>query len=218
MNVVFLGPPGAGKGTQARLLQQREGIPQVSTGDMLRAAIARQTPLGRLAKQHIDRGELVPDDVMISIIEERLKQPDAQRGFVLDGYPRNKPQAHALDRVLATMGRRIDAVVYFDVAAGVVLHRLTGRRVCRQAGHIYHVEYSPPKVPGRCDVDGSELFQRDDDREETVRRRLDVYHRDTEPLVDFYRRRGVFESVRDGDIETVYRRLVEIIKTRTGSR
>ncbi len=218
MNVIFLGPPGAGKGTQARLLQQREGIPQVSTGDILRAATARQTPLGRQAKQYMDRGELVPDDVMISLIEERLNQPDAQRGFVLDGYPRTQGQAHALDRVLAATGRRIDAVVYFDIADGVVLRRLTGRRVCRQAGHIYHIEFSPPRVPRRCDTDGSELYQRDDDREETVRRRLDVYHRDTEPLVDFYRRGGVFESVRDGDIESVYQRLIEIIKTRTGSR
>lgn len=218
MNLIFLGPPGAGKGTQAQLLQQREGIPQVSTGDILRAAMAAQTPLGQQARLDVDRGELVPDDVMIRIIEDRLNQPDARRGFVLDGFPRTLGQANALDRVLVATGRRIDLVLYFDVADDVIVGRLTGRRVCRQAAHIYHVESSPPRVAGWCDIDGSELFQRDDDREETVRRRLEVYHRETEPLVAFYRRRGVFEPLRNGDIESVYRRLAEIIKTRAGSR
>ncbi|TMI76281.1 MAG: adenylate kinase [Bacillati bacterium ANGP1] len=218
MNLIFLGPPGAGKGTQAQLLQQREGIPQVSTGDILRAAMAAKTPLGQEAALYVDRGELVPDDVMIGIINDRLNQHDAQRGFVLDGFPRTLGQARALDRVLGATGRRIDLVLYFDVADDVIIRRLTGRRVCRSAAHIYHVESSPPRMLGRCDIDGSELFQREDDREETVRRRLEVYHRETEPLVDFYRRRGLFEPVRNGDIESVYRQLAEIIKTRAGSR
>lgn len=216
MNVVFLGPPGAGKGTQAQLLQQREGLPQISTGDMLRAAIAAGTALGRQARAYIDRGELVPDDVMIRLIEERLRRPDAQRGFVLDGFPRTLAQARALDRVLAAEGRSIDLVAYFDVSDDVIVRRLTGRRVCRKAAHIYHVEFSPPKVAGRCDIDGSALYQRDDDREETVRRRLDVYRRETKPVVDFYRNRGVFEAVGEADIETVYRGLVALIKARTG--
>lgn len=216
MNVIFLGPPGAGKGTQAQLLQQHEGIPQISTGDILRAAMTAQTPLGRRAKAYVDRGDLVPDDVMIEIVKERIGQPDAGRGFVLDGFPRTRRQARALDEVLTGAGRRIDVVVYFDIPDDVIVRRLTGRRVCRAAAHIYHIEFSPPKAAGRCDVDGSELFQRDDDREETVRRRLVVYHQQTEPLVEFYRRRGVFEVVRDGDIETVYRRLLEIIKARAG--
>ncbi len=216
MNVIFLGPPGAGKGTQAQLLQRREGIPQISTGDILRAAMTAQTPLGRRAKAYVERGDLVPDDVMIEIVKERVGQPDARRGFVLDGFPRTLGQARALDEVLTGAGRRIDVVVYFDIPDDVIVRRLTGRRVCRAAAHIYHIEFSPPKAAGRCDVDGSELFQRDDDREETVRRRLVVYHQQTEPLVEFYRRRGVFEGVRDGDIETVYRQLLEIIKTRAG--
>lgn len=218
MNLVFLGPPGAGKGTQAQLLQQREGIPQISTGDILRSAMAAQTPLGRRAKTFVDRGELVPDDVMIGIIEDRLDQPDARRGFVLDGFPRTLGQALALDRMLEAAGRRIDVVVYFDVGDDVIIRRLTGRRVCRQAAHIFHVEFSPPKAAGRCDLDGSELYQRDDDREETVRRRLEVYHRETELLVEFYRTRGVFEPVRDGSIEAVYHQLLKIIKARAGLR
>ncbi len=218
MNVIFLGPPGAGKGTQAQLLQQREGIPQISTGDILRAAMAAQTPLGLQAKVYVDRGDLVPDDVMIEIVKERVDQPDARRGFVLDGFPRTLGQARALDRMLAGAGRRIDVVVYFDIPDDVIVRRLTGRRVCRQAAHIYHVEFSPPNAAGRCDVDGSELFQRDDDREDTVRRRLQVYHQQTEPLVEFYRRRGVFEAVRDEEIESVYRQLLEILKTRAEPR
>src|SRR5881296_3287787 len=201
MNLIFLGPPGAGKGTQAQLLEQREGIPQVSTGDILRTAMAAETPLGQQARQYVDQGELVPDDVMIAIIEDRLNQPDARRGFVLDGFPRTLRQARALDRVLAATGRRLDLVLYFDVADDVIVRRLTGRRVCQQAAHIYHVESSPPRRPGRCDIDGSK-----------------VYHRETEPLVEFYRRRGLFEPVRNGDIESVRRRLVEILKTRAGSR
>ncbi len=218
MNVIFLGPPGAGKGTQAQLLQQREGIPQISTGDILRAAMAAQTPLGLQAKVYVDRGDLVPDDVMIEIVKERVDQPDARRGFVLDGFPRTLGQARALDRMLAGAGRRIDVVVYFDIPDDVIVRRLTGRRVCRQAAHIYHVEFSPPNAAGRCDVDGSELFQRDDDREDTVRRRLQVYHQQTEPLVEFYRRRGMFEAVRDEEIESVYRQLLEILKTRAEPR
>src|SRR2546422_1911310 len=198
MNLIFLGPPGAGKGTQAQLLQQREGIPQVSTGDILRAAMAAKTPLGQEAALYVDRGELVPDDVMIGIINDRLNQHDAQRGFVLDGFPRTLGQARALDRVLGATGRRIDLVLYFDVADDVIIRRLTGRRVCRSAAHIYHVESSPPRMLGRCDIDGSELFQRGDDREETVRRGPGGYHRETEPLGGFYRRRGLFEAVRHG--------------------
>lgn len=216
MNLIFFGPPGAGKGTQAQLLQQREGIPQISTGDMLRAAIRAQTPLGRRAQQYVDAGELVPDDVMIEIVEDRLNQPDARRGFVLDGFPRTVGQALALDRALEASARRIDVAVYFVVSDEVIVHRLAGRRVCRQAGHIYHIEAHPPKVAGRCDIDGSPLYQREDDREETVRRRLEVYHRETEPLADFYRRRGVFQPLRDGDIETVYQNLIAIVRVRAG--
>jgi adenylate kinase len=216
VNLIFFGPPGAGKGTQAQLLQQREGIPQISTGDMLRAAIRAQTPLGRRAQQYVDAGELVPDDVMIEIVEDRLNKPDARRGFVLDGFPRTVGQALALDRALEASARRIDVAVYFVVSDEVIVHRLAGRRVCRQAGHIYHLEAHPPEVAGRCDIDGSPLYQREDDREETVWKRLEVYHRETEPLADFYRRRGVFQPLRDGDIETVYKNLIAIVRVRAG--
>lgn len=218
MDLIFLGPSGAGKGTQARLLEEREGIPQISTGDMLRAAIAAETPLGRLARVYVDRGELVPDDVMITLVEERLTQPDAQRGFVLDGFPRTLVQAEALERALQRRGREIDAVIYFIVPDEVVVRRLAGRRVCRKAGHIYHVENHPPKVPGRCDIDGSEVYQREDDTPETVRRRLEVYRRQTEPLVEFYRRQGVLETIQQDEIEDVYRRLMVILKARAESR
>src|SRR2546426_5281624 len=181
MNLIFLGPPGAGKGTQAQLLQQREGIPQVSTGDILRAAMAAKTPLGQEAALYVDRGELVPDDVMIGIINERLNQPDAQRGFVLDGFPRTLGQARALDRVLGATGRHIDLVLYFDVADDVIIRRQTGRRGCRLAPPTFYVASGPPRLPGPWGISGTELFQREDDRGETVRRRLEVYQRETQP-------------------------------------
>ncbi len=219
MHVILLGPPGAGKGTQAQLLQEREGIPQVSTGDILRRAIAQASPLGRTAKAYVDHGALVPDEVMIGIIEEQLMQPDVEGGFVLDGFPRTLPQAHALARVLGEHHVHMDAVVYFTVSDETILRRLTGRRVCRKAAHIYHAEYSRPAVEGVCDVDGSELYQRDDDRVETVRHRLEVYRRETEPVVEFYRTHGVFETI-DGeaDVEDTYQRLVDIIKARARVR
>lgn len=215
MNLIFLGAPGAGKGTQARLLQQREGIPQVSTGDMLRAALAEGSPVGARAKAYMDQGALVPDEVMIALIEERLRQPDAQRGFVLDGFPRTLPQAEALDRMLEGAGRALDAVLYFDISDETILRRLTGRWVCRKAGHIYHLEYNPSQRPGVCDVDGSELVQREDDRPETVRRRLEVYHRETQPVVEFYRRRGIFATIdAEGDIDEVHRKVLGTIRAR----
>lgn len=218
MNLVFLGPLGAGKGTQAQLLQEREGIPQISTGDMLRQAMVEGTELGRKAKAYVDRGELVPDDVMIGLIEERLRQPDTRRGFVLDGFPRTLPQAEALDRLLKAQGRTLDAVVYFKVSDETIIRRLSGRRVCRKAAHIFHLDSNPPRAPGRCDFDGSELFQREDDKEDTVRHRLEVYHRQTEPLVEFYRSRGILEAIdAEADIDVVYERLRRILSARVES-
>lgn len=219
MNLVFLGPPGAGKGTQARLLQEREAIPQVSTGDMLRAAMAAHTALGEQARVYVDRGALVPDEIMIDLIEQRLAQPDARRGFVLDGFPRTLPQAEALDGVLDAAGRALDAVLYFRVSDEAIVRRLTGRWVCRQYGHIYHLTFNPPKTAGRCDVDGSELYQREDDRPETVRHRLEVYHRETDPVVEFYRGRGLFDTVdAEGDIEAVYQTVLRTIRGRVTAR
>jgi len=218
VNLVFLGPLGAGKGTQAQLLQEREGIPQISTGDMLRQAMVEGTELGRKAKAYVDRGELVPDDVMIGLIEERLRQPDTRRGFVLDGFPRTLPQAEALDRLLKAQGRTLDAVVYFKVSDETIIRRLSGRRVCRKAAHIFHLDSNPPRAPGRCDFDGSELFQREDDKEDTVRHRLEVYHRQTEPLVEFYRSRGILEAIdAEADIDVVYERLRRILSARVES-
>lgn len=215
MNLVFLGPLGAGKGTQARLLQAREDLPQISTGDMLRGAMAAGTPLGQTAKAYVDRGALVPDDVMVVLIRERLAMPDAQRGFVLDGFPRTLPQAQALEGVLEETGRTLDVVLYFRISDETVVRRLSGRWLCRAHGHIYHQEFAPPAVAGRCDVDGSELFQRADDRPETVRHRLDVYHRDTEPVVEFYRGRGLLETIdAEGEIEDVYETVRRTVRAR----
>lgn len=215
MNLVFLGPLGAGKGTQAQMLQEREGIPQISTGDMLRQAMVEGTALGRKANTYVDRGELVPDDVMIELIDERLRQPDTRRGFVLDGFPRTLGQAQALDRLLRTAGRSLDAVVYFQVSDDTIIQRLSGRRVCRKAAHIFQLDSHPPRVPGRCDFDGSELFQREDDKEHTVRHRLEVYHRQTEPLVEFYRSRSILKAIdAEADIDVVYERLREILSAR----
>lgn len=218
MNLVFLGPLGAGKGTQAQMLREREGIPQISTGDMLRQAMAEGTELGRKAKAYVDRGELVPDDVMIGLIEERLRQPDTRRGFVLDGFPRTLAQAHGLDRFLRAEGRTLDAVVYFQISDETIIRRLSGRRVCRKAAHIFHLDSHPPRVTGRCDFDGSELFQREDDKEDTVRHRLEVYHQQTEPLVEFYRSRGILEAIdAEADIDVVYERLRRILSARVES-
>ena len=195
MRLVFLGPPGAGKGTQARDLAGEWGVPQVATGDMLRATMAAGTPLGREAKQYYDRGELVPDDVILRMIGERLSKPDATGGVILDGFPRNLTQADALARLLKDLGQTLDAVVYFDVSEDELLRRLTGRRVCRQCSATYHLVSAPPARPGVCDRCGGELYQRDDDREETVKRRLDVYTRQTAPLLDHYRDQGLLTTV-----------------------
>lgn len=213
MNVVFLGPPGAGKGTQARRLAERYGVPSIATGDILREAMASGSELGRRAKAYYDRGELVPDEVMLEVVADRLRQPDTQRGFVLDGFPRTVPQAEGLDRVLERTGRRVEAAVLFQVPREALVRRLAGRWVCRAGGHVYHEVYSPPRVPGRCDVDGSELVQREDDRPETVERRLEVYARQTEPVVEYYRARGVLHTVdASGDPEEVGRRVEAVLR------
>jgi adenylate kinase len=208
MNLVFLGPPGAGKGTQAQRLARREGFPHVSTGDILRAAIAAGSAQGREAERYMQLGELVPDAVMIGVVAERLQEPDAAAGFILDGFPRTLAQAEGLEAVLTKLGRQLDRVIYFDVSEEKVVRRLSGRRVCRAAGHIYHVISRPPETEGVCDIDGSPLYMRDDDQPDTVRRRLHVYREQTEPLLAFYRDRGVFVEIDAGnDVERVGRAL-----------
>ena len=215
MRLVFLGPPGAGKGTQARDLAREWNIPQVATGDMLRAAMASASPLGREAKQYYDRGELVPDDVILRMIKARLSESDAGRGFIMDGFPRNLAQAEALGRLVKDLGHTLDAVVYFDVSEPELLRRLTGRRVCRQCGATYHLVFAPPTRPGVCDRCGGELYQRDDDREETVKHRLDVYARQTAPLLDHYRGQGLLVTVKgEGAIDTIREAIRSVVEER----
>jgi len=212
MNVIFFGPPGGGKGTQARLLQARCGWVQISTGDILRDEVAAQTPLGREARRFMDEGELVPDAVMIAIMAERLRRPDAGDGFVLDGFPRTLPQAEALEETLRRLGRRVDRVVDFHVSEEMLIRRLGGRWVCQAAGHIYHLEFKPPRQPGVCDIDGSPLLQREDDRPETIRRRMEVYRAQTAPVLDYYRARSVYAALdAEGAVDDVYARLAAVL-------
>lgn len=204
MRVAFLGPPGAGKGTQARELAREWGVPHVATGDMLRDAAAAGTPLGREAKGYMDKGALVPDDVIIRMIAERLRRPDAGRGFLLDGFPRTIAQAEGLEHLLKDLGQPLERVVYFDVSEPELLRRLTGRRVCRACQTAFHLVSAPTTKAGVCDRCGGQLYQREDDTEATVRHRLGVYARQTAPLLDWYRGRGLLVSVPgEGPIETI---------------
>jgi adenylate kinase len=213
MRVVLLGPPGAGKGTQARRLAARWSVPQVATGDMLREAVARGTKLGLEARRYMDAGELVPDSVIIGLVRERLAQPDGRKGFVLDGFPRTAAQAEALDQLLEAEGTPLDRVVLFQMADEELVARLSGRRVCRNCGRNYHVTLSPPRTPGVCDHCGGELYQRTDDEEATVRRRQAVYARDTRPLVEYYRRRGLLATISGtGTVDAVQADLVKAIE------
>jgi len=203
LNLILLGPPGAGKGTQAERLREDFGLPHISTGDMLRAQVSKGTELGREAQKYMDAGELVPDEVIVDMIVQRVCGADARDGFLLDGFPRNETQADALARALAGLERRLTAALAIEVSDEEVVRRLSGRRVCvKNPGHIYHVDFDPPKHEGVCDQDGSRLIQRDDDREETIRRRLEVYHRQTAPLIDHYDRAGLlrrFDGSRGAD-------------------
>jgi len=210
VRVAFLGPPGAGKGTQARDLAREWNVPHVATGDMLREAAAAGTPLGREAKGYMDRGALVPDDVIIRMIAERLAKPDARSGFLLDGFPRTIAQAEALERLLKDLGQALERVVYFDVSEPELLRRLTGRRVCRNCQTAFHLVSAPPKTAGVCDRCGGELYQRDDDSEATVHNRLGVYARQTAPLLDWYRARGLLSSVRGEGAISDIRRAVRV--------
>ena len=198
MRLAFLGPPGAGKGTQARVLAREWGVPHLATGDMLREALAAGTRLGLDAKRYMDRGALVPDEVIIGLMGERLAQPDAAAGFIVDGFPRTIAQAEALAGLLKDAGQALERVIYFEVPEAELLRRLTGRRVCRRCQTAFHLVSAPPKTPGVCDVCGGELYQREDDGEATVRHRLDVFARQTTPLLAYYGQRGLLTTVPGG--------------------
>jgi adenylate kinase len=212
MNVILLGPPGAGKGTQAKMMIDRYQIPQISTGDILRANLKEKTPLGLKAKTYMDKGQLVPDEVVIDIIQERLKEKDCQKGYMLDGFPRTVAQARALDKVLGDMNSKIDHVVSIEVDKGELVKRLTGRRTCRQCGRGYHVIFDPPVNKGVCDKCQGELYQRDDDNEDTVRNRLEVYDAQTFPLIEYYKEKNLLRPIDgQGGIQQIFERILKAL-------
>jgi len=195
LNLVLLGPPGSGKGTQGERLNEDLRLPYYATGDILRAAVRDETELGRTAKEYMDRGDLVPDEVIVGVIAERIDSSEALDGFILDGFPRTTPQAEALDAKLSELGRAVTAVLLIDVSDDEVVRRLGGRRTCEANGHVFHVEFEPPKEEGVCDIDGSPLIVRDDDKPEVIRKRLETYHEKTEPLVSYYDSRSVLRRI-----------------------
>jgi len=212
MNIILLGPPGAGKGTQAKMLVERYGIPQISTGDILRAAVKEGTKMGKEAKSYMDKGELVPDKVVIGIVEERIQQPDCDKGYMLDGFPRTVPQAEALDGMLNNLSSQIDHVVSIEVDNQELVKRLTGRRTCRDCGAGFHVMFDPPKQEGVCDKCGGELYQRDDDNVETVTSRLEVYEAQTLPLIDYYQAQDKVRSIDGvGEIKGIFGRITQVL-------
>ena len=219
MRLVLVGPPGAGKGTQAQFIAEHVHISKISTGDIFRANVSSGTPLGLQAKAFMDRGDLVPDDVTIEMVRNRLREPDALTGFLLDGFPRTAPQAETLDDILReTADTKLDVVLELVVENDEVVRRLSGRRTCRTCNHIWHVDFDPPKVPDVCDLDGGELYQRDDDKAETVANRLDVYAESTAPLVAYYAGRGVLIGIdATGPVDDVTQRALDALRRFSGA-
>ncbi|GAA4073630.1 MULTISPECIES: adenylate kinase [Streptomyces] len=214
MRIVLVGPPGAGKGTQAAFLAKNLAIPHISTGDLFRANISQGTDLGKAAKAYMDAGNLVPDEVTIGMAKDRMEQSDAVNGFLLDGFPRNVVQAEALDEVLKADGVKLDAVLDLEVPEDEVVKRIAGRRICRNnSAHVFHVAYNAPKADGVCDQCGGELYQRGDDTEETVRKRLEVYHSETEPIIDYYRAQGLVITISAlGKVDEVTKKAMEALR------
>ncbi len=214
MRIVLVGPPGAGKGTQAAFLAKNLSIPHISTGDLFRANISQGTELGKQAKAYMDAGDLVPDEVTIGMAKDRMEQPDAVNGFLLDGFPRNVSQAEALDVMLQAEGMKLDAVLDLEVEEDEVVKRIAGRRICRNdSSHVFHVVYARPKAEGVCDTCGGELYQRADDSEETVRTRLEVYHTQTEPIIDYYKAQGLLVTIPAlGEVADVTKRAMDALK------
>ncbi|MEW6744079.1 MAG: adenylate kinase [Planctomycetota bacterium] len=208
MRVLLLGGPGAGKGTQAKRLAETLRVPHISTGDMFRKALGEKTPMGLKAKSYMERGELVPDDVVVGVVEERLRASDVRRGYILDGFPRTLPQAEALKSLLQEKGEKLDRVVLIEVDEAKLVKRLSGRRTCRKCGAMFHIDFNPPKKSAICDSCGGELYQRDDDKEETIRDRQRVYREQTTPLIAFYTRDGILKRVEgEGSIDQVFARI-----------
>jgi len=213
VRVVLVGPPGAGKGTQAQFIASHLSIPKISTGDIFRANVSGGTPLGKLAKEYMDRGDLVPDEVTVAMVRDRLSEDDAQEGFLLDGFPRNVPQAEVLKKMLADWGLALDVVLELVVDDEEVVRRLAGRRTCRSCGKVWHVDFDPPSREGICDACGGELFQRDDDREDTIRHRLEVYQEQTAPLISYYADEGILVGVdATGPVEEVTQRAMAALR------
>lgn len=213
MILIFLGPPGAGKGTQSEFLCRDFNIKQISTGDILREHRKKGTPLGKRAQEYMDKGELVPDSIIIDMIKEELQKPDYRNGFLLDGFPRTVAQAEALDSLLGSLNTKLDGVLVLDVPNDELIKRLTARRTCRICGKTYHLITNPPKVNGKCDIDGGELYQRTDDNEETVRNRLTVYENQTKPLIKYYSRFDIIHEIDGiGKIDDIYTRIKEVLK------
>jgi len=210
--VVLLGAPGAGKGTQAKMLIEKFKIPQISTGDILRKAVADGTPLGKEAKVIMDSGGLVSDKIVLGLVEERLKQPDCKNGFILDGFPRNTAQAEALDKILTGSSMPLTVALNIDVDLNDLLKRLTGRRTCKSCQQMYNIFFSPPKKEGTCDKCGGELFQRDDDKEATIKKRLDVYQQQTAPLIDYYSKKNIMKTIMGtGSINDIFTKVVAVL-------
>jgi adenylate kinase len=219
MRLVLVGAPGAGKGTQAKFVAKHFSVPAISTGDIFRANIAAKTELGREAKRYMDAGDLVPDEVTIGIVRDRLSQDDTSRGFLLDGFPRTLAQAEALRDMLDDLGTPLDVVLELQIDDDEVVRRLSGRRTCRQCGHVWHLEFDPPEKEGICDIDGGELFQRDDDQPETIRRRLEVYTEQTEPLVGFYENAGLLRSITaQGAVDEITERAIAALEAAVDAR
>ena len=215
LRVVLLGPPGAGKGTQAKLLREKFEACQISTGDILRQAVADQSPLGKEASEYIKRGDLVPDSVIVKLVAERLKEKDCAPGFILDGFPRTIPQAESLEEILRKMGLGLQSVLLVQVPHRVIVERLAGRRTCKNCGALYHLNFNPSTRESICDRCGGELLQRDDDREETISARLKVYDNQTAPLVDYYRQRGILREIDGvGNVEDIGHRLIKALEDR----
>lgn len=212
MRIVLLGPPGAGKGTQAKLIVQKYNIPHISTGDIFRKNIKEMTPLGIKAKEYIDKGQLVPDELTVEIVKDRIKEDDCKNGFLLDGFPRTVAQADALNDVLNSLGTKLDHVININVDENNLIVRLTGRRVCPKCGASFHVAFNPPKVEGICDYCGAQVVQRADDSEETVKNRLSVYYKQTQPLIDYYTKNGLIRNINgEQEINEVFKEICDVL-------